>query len=90
MAHLVAAEFLDSLNYKLVKFDGCCGMAKEKKNGGKKHLTFNLEGISCDYNGVKLPENIAIGIGDDWGTRTTFSGYICTAEHLKTILELTR
>lgn len=91
LAHLFTVEFLDALNYKVTSFDGTCGKAKEKKAAGKKTISWNFEGISCDYFGNKLEQpNVAFGVHDDWNTRTTFTGYIRNLDDLKTVLTLTR
>jgi hypothetical protein len=90
LEYIVSEAILDLLGFTLTKFDGQYGVAKSKANGGKKVIKFNLEGISVDYSGNKLPENIAVGIYDDWDSRTTFNGYVCNGEDFKKILELTR
>lgn len=90
LADVFDKDYLNDLGFKLIKFDGQCGIAKSKKAGGKCVISFNLEGISCDYFGNKVEENVAVGISEDWGTRTVFNGMIRTREQLQMIVELTR
>ena len=90
LADVFDIDYLTDLGFKLITFDGQCGFAKSKIAGGKKTIHFNFEGIGCDYFGSKLDENVAIGILEDWGTRTVFNGMVRTRGELRTILSLTR
>lgn len=90
LADIMNIEFLDSIGFKVTKFDGQYGVAKSKKFGGRTIIKYNLEGYSCGYGGDKLPENIVVGITTDWDTRTVFNGYIENREQLELISKLTR
>ena len=90
LADVFHIDYLRDLGFKLITFDGQCGFAKSKRAQGKMTIHFNFEGISCDYFGSKLEENVAVGISEDWGTRTVFNGMIRTREELRMIIDLTR
>lgn len=83
-------EFLKSIGFKVEKDDGQYGVATSIKFAGKVQLGWNRAGVNLTYSGEPMEPNCALGIKEDWNTRTTFNGVVRTREQLKLLIELSR
>ena len=91
---IFTSKFLALIGFILIhetksKYDcySVYGQAKDKI--GMTIISWNDEGLSCDYYGNLLNPNTTITIEKDGGTRTVFSGYVYTQEDVQKILSLT-
>lgn len=82
-------DYLDSIGFKVVKDDGQYGEAIDKRSNGMTVMNWNRQGHSVTYFGDSLEKNGAMSLKKDGGTRTAFSGYVFSREHIELIIKLT-
>lgn len=83
-------KFLNDNNFKVLSDDGQYGKAESIKPLGYRTLSFNREGVSCDYFGNPLENNVAMEVRLDAGGRSGFNGIVYNAEDFIKVMTLVR